>query len=72
MAMSKAMIDTTLTIDLNWQQAEAIETICAEASDTIVRNVLRFCILVGLDGGKGSAPFRDLAHRILLNEQKGK
>ena len=30
MAMSKAMIDTTLTIDLDWQQAEAIETICAE------------------------------------------
>ena len=72
MAMSKAMIDTTLTIDLEWQQAEAIETICAEANDSTVRNVLRFCILVGLDGGKGSEPFRDLAHRILHNEQKGK
>jgi hypothetical protein len=72
MAMSKAMIDTTLTIDLDWQQAEAIETICAEANDPIVRNVLRFCILVGLDGGQGSEAFRDLAHRILHNEQKGK
>ena len=70
--MSKAMIDTTLTIDLDWQQAEAIETICAEANDPTVRNVLRFCILVGLDGGQGSEVFRDLAHRILHNEKNGK
>ena len=72
MAKSKAMIDTTLTIDLDWQQAEDIEYICEAVKDSTVRNTLRFCILVGLDGGIGSDPFRDLAHRILLNEQKVK
>ena len=72
MAMSKAMIDTTLTIDLDWQQAEDIEYICEVVKDSTVRNTLRFCILVGLDDGIGSEAFRDLAHRILLNEQKVK
>ena len=66
------MIDTTLTIDLDWQQAEDIEYICEVVKDSTVRNTLRFCILVGLDDGIGSEAFRDLAHRILLNEQKVK
>lgn len=69
--MTPAMRDTALTIDLNWEQSEMIEIICSEVKNSNAKNILRFCILVGLDGGNGSEPFRDLAHRILHNEQKG-
>lgn len=71
MTMTPAMRDTALTIDLNWEQSEMIEIICSEVKNSNAKNILRFCILVGLDGGNGSEPFRDLAHRILHNEQKG-
>jgi len=66
MAVSRAVKDLFLTDELGWQEAEQIEAIVSTVSPEW-QNALRFCIVIGRKGD--SDAFRDLAKRILRNEQ---
>jgi|DEB19_MinimDraft_3_1074340.scaffolds.fasta_scaffold81870_2 hypothetical protein len=66
MKVSRAVKDLFLTDQLGWQEAEEIEAIVSTVSPEW-QNTLRFCIVIGRKGENDA--FRDLAKRILKNEQ---